>query len=116
MEKPHSQFFILINSCLSYLQRFLGVFFQILNQRRTASEPGCSEKWARVARSSFRNDVPHQRPDVVSNKKEFSHVYERVRVKKLAHEYNISLASWNISSLTSRFDVMVRRNVSILCV
>ena len=41
-------------------------------------------------------------------------------VKKLAHEYKIRLASWNIGSLTGRLaelvDAMVRRNVSILCV
>ena len=43
-----------------------------------------------------------------------------MRVKKLAHEYRIRLASWNINSLTCRLtelvDAMVRRNVSILCV
>jgi len=57
---------------------------------------------------------------VVSNEQEFPHFYERVRVKKLVHEYKIRLASWNISSLTGRLaevvDAMVRRNVSILCV
>ena len=39
------------------------------------------------------------------------HFYERVRVKKLAHEYKIRLASWNIGSLTGKLaelvDVMV---------
>ena len=48
------------------------------------------------------------------------HFYKKVRVKKLAHEYRIRLASWNIGSLTDRLtelvDAMVRRNVSILCV
>ena len=43
-----------------------------------------------------------------------------MRVKKLAHEHKIRLAPWNISFLTGRLtelvDVMVRRNVSILCV
>jgi len=43
-----------------------------------------------------------------------------VRVKKLAHEYRIRLASWNVASLTGTLaelvDVMTRRNVSILCV
>jgi len=43
-----------------------------------------------------------------------------VRVKKLAYEYSIMLASWNISSLTGRLiklvDVIIRKNVSILCV
>jgi len=63
-------------------------------ERRATSEPGCSEKWARVARSSFKNDVPHRSPDVVSNEQGFPHFYERVRVKKLAHEYRIRLASW----------------------
>ena len=57
---------------------------------------------------------------MVSNEQGFPHFYERVRVKKLAHEYRIKLASWNIGSLTGRLaelvDVMVRRNVSILCV
>ena len=57
---------------------------------------------------------------VVSNELEFPHFYERVRVKKLAHEYKIRLASWNIGSLTGKLaelvNAMVRRNVSILCV
>ena len=43
-----------------------------------------------------------------------------MRVKKLAHEHKIRLASWNIGSLTGRLaeliDAMVRRNVNILCV
>jgi len=43
-----------------------------------------------------------------------------MRVKKLAHEYKIRLASWNIGSLTDRLvelvDAMDRGNVSILCV
>jgi len=82
--------------------------------------PCVVKKWARVARSSSRNDAPHRRPDVVSNEQGFSHFYERVRVKKLAHEYKIRLASWNIGSLTGRLaelvDATVRRNVSILCV
>ena len=42
---------------------FVGAF---PTERRVASEPECSEKWARVARSS-RNDASHQRPDEVSN-------------------------------------------------
>ena len=46
--------------------------------------------------------------------------YEQVRVKKLAHKYKIRLASWNKGNLTGRLaelvDVMIRRNVSILCV
>jgi len=88
-------------------------------ERRATSEPECSEKWARVARSS-RNDAPHRRPDVVSNEQGFPHFHERVRVKKIAHEYRIRLASWNIGSFTGKLaelvDAMVRRNVSILCV
>ena len=51
---------------------------------------------------------------------EGSHFYERVRVKKLVHEYRIRLVLWNIGSLTGRLaelvDAMVRRKVSILCV
>ena len=43
-----------------------------------------------------------------------------MRVKKVAHEYKIRLASWNIGPLTGRLaelvDAMIRRNVSILCV
>ena len=43
-----------------------------------------------------------------------------MRVKKLAYEYRIKLASRNIGSLTGRLaelaDAMIRRNVSILCV
>ena len=50
--------------------------------------------------------------------KGFHTFYEQVSVKKLAHEYKIRLASWNICSLTGRLaeliDAMVRRNVSIL--
>ena len=45
---------------------FVGAFS---TERRAASEPGCSEKWARVARSSSENDAPHRHPDVVSNEK-----------------------------------------------
>ena len=64
--------------------------------------------------------MPHQRSDVVSNEQGFSHFYERVRVKKLAHEYRIRLASWNIGFLTGRLaelvDTIVRWNVCILCV
>ena len=56
----------------------------------------------------------------MSNEQGFPHFYERVRVKKLAHKYKIRLASWNIGSLTDRLaelvDVMIRRNISILCV
>ena len=56
---------------------------------------------------------------MVSNEQGFSHFYERVRVKKLAHEYRIRLVSWNIGSLTGKLaelvDVMVRKNVNILC-
>jgi len=43
-----------------------------------------------------------------------------VRVKKLAREYKIRLALWNIGSLTGRLaelvNAMIRRNVSILFV
>ena len=89
-------------------------------ERHAASEPWCSEKWVRVARSSSRYDAPHRRPNAVSNEQGFSHFYEQMMVKKLALEYKIRLASWNIDSLTSRLaelvDAMVRRNVSILCV
>ena len=57
---------------------------------------------------------------MVSNKQGFPKFYEQVRVKKLAHEYKIRLASWNITSLTGRLaelvNVMVRGNVSILFV
>ena len=56
---------------------------------------------------------------MVSNEQGFPHFYEQVRIKKLAHEYRIRLASWNIGSLTSRLaelvNAMVRRNISILC-
>jgi len=95
---------------------FVGVF---LTEQRATSESGCSKKWARVVRSSSRIDAPHRRLDVVLNER-FPHFYERVRVKKLTYEYRIRLASWNIGSITGRLaelvDVMVRRNVSILCV
>ena len=43
-----------------------------------------------------------------------------MRVKKLAHEYRIRLASLNIGSFIGRLaelvDTIVRRNISILCV
>ena len=56
----------------------------------------------------------------MSNEQGFPHFYEQVRVTKLAHEYKIRLASWNIGSLTGKLaelvDAMLRRNVSILCV
>ena len=87
--------------------------------RRTTSELGCSEKWARVDRSSSRSNAPHRCPDVMLNEQGFPHFYERVRVKKLAYEYSIRLASLNIGSLTGRLvelvNVMIRRNVNILC-
>ena len=57
---------------------------------------------------------------MVSNEQGFPYFYEQVKVKKLAHEYKIRLASWNIGSLTGKLaelvDAMVGRNVSILCV
>ena len=68
-------------------------------ERHATLEPECSEKWTRVAKSSSRSDAPHQRPDVV-NEQGFTHFYEQTRVNKLAHEYKIRLASWNIGSLT----------------
>ena len=96
---------------------FVGAF---PTERPATSEPGCIEKWVRVARLSSRSDEPYRRPDVVSNEKEFPYFYEQVRVKKLAHKYEIRLASWNIGSLIGRLvelvDVMIKRNVSILCV
>ena len=56
----------------------------------------------------------------LSNEQGFPHFYERVKVKKLAHEYRIRLASWNIGSLTGRLaelvDAIVRIKVSILYV
>ena len=54
-------------------------------ERRATSKPGCSEKWARVVRSSSKSNAPHRRPDVASNEQEFQHFYERMRVKKLTH-------------------------------
>ena len=71
-------------------QNFVGAF---PTERRATSEPRCNEKWARVARSSSRNAAPHRRPNVVSIVQGFSHFYARVKVKKLAHEYKIRLAS-----------------------
>ena len=50
----------------------------------------------------------------MSNEQGFPHFYERVRVKKVAHEYRIRLASWNIGRLAELVDAMVRQNVSIL--
>jgi len=47
---------------------FVGAF---PTERCATSDPGCSEKWVRVAKSSSRNDAPYRRPDVVSNEKGF---------------------------------------------
>jgi len=56
---------------------------------------------------------------MVSNEQGFPHFYERVRVKKLADEYRIRLASWNVGSLTGRLvelvDAIVRRML-VFCV
>jgi len=48
-----------INKELNFVEAFP-------TERHATSEPRCSEKWAKVVRSS-RNDAPHRRPDVVSN-------------------------------------------------
>jgi len=62
----------------------LNFIVAFLTERHVTLEPGCSEKWIRVARSSSRNDAPHLRLDVVSNEQGFTHFYERMRVKKVS--------------------------------
>ena len=49
-----------MNQELNFVRAFL-------TERRATSEAGCSEKWARVARSLSRSDAPHRHPDVMSN-------------------------------------------------
>ena len=44
----------------------------------------------------------HCRPDAMEIKHGFSHISERVRVKKLAHESRIRIATWNIGTLTGK--------------
>ena len=93
---------------------FIGVF---PTERRAPSESGYGKKWPKVARSLSRNEAPHRRLNVLLNQQGFPYFYERVRVKKLAHEYRIRLVSWNIGSLIGSLaelvDVIVRMNVSI---
>jgi hypothetical protein len=67
------------------------------------------------------SDALHQRPDVVSNEQESSHLTRRVRrARKVVEESRISLGSWNVASLTGKLrelvDTAIRRRVNILCV
>lgn len=97
-------------------------------RRATLLRPGCSDKYARVARPSPGSDAPLRRPGVVSSMQGFSHP-GRVRVKKLVQGSGsgrssrsvskIRFASWNVGSLTGRLlevvEVMRRRKISVLC-
>lgn len=71
-------------------------------ERHTTSNPECSDKYVRVARSSFRSDASRRHPDVVLNIREFAYLNKRMRVKKLAHEFRVQLGFWNIDSLTGK--------------
>ncbi|KAI8564245.1 hypothetical protein RHMOL_Rhmol03G0166900 [Rhododendron molle] len=63
--------------------------------------------------------APHRRPGVVISEQGFSRVPGRARVKKLAQDYRIRLATWNIGTLTGKtrelVDTMLRRRISIAC-
>ena len=63
--------------------------------------------------------APHRRPDVVISEQGFSREPGRARVKKLAEDYKIRLATWNIGTLTGKtrelVDTMIRRRISIAC-
>ncbi|KAI8547554.1 hypothetical protein RHMOL_Rhmol07G0205200 [Rhododendron molle] len=63
--------------------------------------------------------APHRRPGVVISEQGFSRVPGRARVKKLAQDYRIRLATWNIGSLTGKtrelVDTMLRRRIGIAC-
>ncbi|XP_058217558.1 uncharacterized protein LOC131328660 [Rhododendron vialii] len=60
---------------------------------------------------------PHRRSGVVISEQGFSYVPERARIKKLAQDYRIRLATWNIETLTGKtkelVDTMLRRRISI---
>ncbi|XP_058189384.1 uncharacterized protein LOC131306970 [Rhododendron vialii] len=63
--------------------------------------------------------APHQRPGVVISEQGFLRVPGRARVKKLAQDYRIRLATWNIGTLTGKtrelVETMLRRWISIAC-
>jgi hypothetical protein len=63
--------------------------------------------------------APHRRPGVVISEQGFPRVPGRARVKKLAQDYRIRLATWNIGTLTGKtrelVDTMIRRRISIAC-
>ena len=104
-------------------------------QRRAAlPRPGCSDKYARVARSSPGSDAssrpprvasskqgaPSCRPGVVINANGLPH-YGRMRLKKLVQGKGgeLRFGSWNIGTLTGRLaelvEVMTRRRINIMC-
>jgi len=56
----------------------LNFFGAFLNERYAILEPKCSEKWARIIKSSFRSDAPHWHTDVVSNQQGFPYFYGRM--------------------------------------
>ena len=67
----------------------------------------------KVARSLPGSNAPHQRLDGVSNE-------QRRRGLVKSHSLSLRLASWNIGSLTGKYielvEVMIRRNIKILCI
>jgi hypothetical protein len=67
------------------------------------------------------SDTLHRRPGVVKNEQGSSHLTRRMqRVSKLAEPTRVLVGTWNVVSLTGKFqevvDTMIRRRVNILCV
>ena len=73
----------------------------------------------------------HRRPYVVTNEQWSSHLFGRMRVKKLVQNqkqnqiqsqnqnHRLRIGSWNIGTLTGKamevVDVMIGRNINIMC-
>jgi len=61
----------------------------------------------------------HRCLDVVKNKQGFSHLRERVWVKKLVRESKIRFGTWNIGTLVGKsmkvVDSMTRRRINFMC-
>jgi hypothetical protein len=67
------------------------------------------------------NDALHRRLGVVKNEQGSSHLTRRMRkVRKLAEPSRVRVGTWNVGSLTGKFqevvDTMIRWRVNILCV
>jgi hypothetical protein len=65
------------------------------------------------------SDALHCRPGVVKNEQVPSHLTRRM-VRKLAEPSRLRVDTWNVGSLTDKFqevvDIMISRRVNILCV